>query len=67
MVSRQERVTITRQGQPVAVLISPEYLESLEETLNWTGAGRDADEEGPTASLNEVRDELITRLQRGRQ
>ncbi len=28
-----ERVTITRNGEPVAVLISPDDLESLEETL----------------------------------
>lgn len=29
----QDRVTVTRNGIPVAVLISPEDLESLEETL----------------------------------
>ncbi len=28
-----ERVVITRNGEPVAVLISPEDLESLEETI----------------------------------
>lgn len=28
-----ERVVITRNGEPAAVLISPEDLESLEETL----------------------------------
>lgn len=28
-----ERVTITRNGEPAAVLISPEDLESLEETI----------------------------------
>jgi prevent-host-death family protein len=28
-----DRVLITRNGRPVAVLISPEELESLEETL----------------------------------
>lgn len=28
-----ERVTITRNGEPAAVLISPDDLESLEETL----------------------------------
>ena len=31
--SRPERVVITRNGSPVAVLMSPEDLESLEETL----------------------------------
>ena len=29
----QDRVTVTRNGIPVAVLISPQDLESLEETL----------------------------------
>jgi len=29
-----ERVTITRNGRPVAVLISPEDLEALEETVD---------------------------------
>ena len=28
-----ERVTVTRNGRPVAVIISPEDLEGLEETL----------------------------------
>lgn len=33
-VSReQDRVVVTRNGIPVAVLVSPEDLESLEETL----------------------------------
>jgi antitoxin YefM len=33
-VSRQnDRVTITRNGRPAAVLVSPDDLESLEETL----------------------------------
>jgi len=31
--SHHERVVITRNGSPAAVLISPEDLESLEETL----------------------------------
>jgi len=30
---QQDRVVITRNGQPAAVLISPDDLESLEETL----------------------------------
>ncbi len=29
-----ERVTVTRNGRPAAVLISPEDLEALEETLD---------------------------------
>jgi len=30
---QQDRVTVTRNGQPVAVLVSADDLESLEETL----------------------------------
>ena len=30
---QQDRVVLTRNGKPVAVLVSPEDLESLEETL----------------------------------
>ena len=30
---QQDRVIVTRNGQPAAVLVSPEDLESLEETL----------------------------------
>lgn len=33
VVRQQERVVVTRNGEPVAVLLSPEDLESLEETL----------------------------------
>ena len=37
-VGRQhERVVVTRNGRPAAVLISPEDLESLEETLAVLG------------------------------
>ncbi len=32
-----DRVTITRNGTPVAVLISPEDLDALEETLKILG------------------------------
>ncbi len=32
-----ERVTVTRNGRPVAVLISPEDLAQLEETLDLLG------------------------------
>jgi antitoxin YefM len=31
--SRHERVTLTRNGRPAAVLISPDDLEALEDTL----------------------------------
>lgn len=30
---QQDRVIVTRNGQPAAVLVSPDDLESLEETL----------------------------------
>lgn len=35
--AHHERVTITRNGSPVAVLLSPEDLESMEETLAILG------------------------------
>lgn len=35
--SHHERVVITRNGSPAAVLMSPEDLESLEETLEVLG------------------------------
>lgn len=35
--SHHERVVVTRNGRPAAVLISPEDLESLEETLAVLG------------------------------
>lgn len=31
--SREEQVTITRRGRPAAVLVSPDYLEGLQETI----------------------------------
>jgi prevent-host-death family protein len=33
VASQHDRVTITRNGRPAAVLVSPEDLDSLEETL----------------------------------
>ncbi len=35
--AHHERVVITRNGSPAAVLVSPEDLESLEETLEILG------------------------------
>ncbi len=41
-VARQhDRVTITRNGRPVAVLVSPDDLEALEETLSILGDRRE--------------------------
>jgi prevent-host-death family protein len=34
VATRQERVVVTRHGKPAAVLMSPDDLESLEETLD---------------------------------
>ncbi len=33
IVTTQERVTVTRNGRPVAVVLSPNDLEAIEETL----------------------------------
>ena len=33
VANRHERVTLTRNGRPAAVLISPDDLEALEDTL----------------------------------
>lgn len=48
-----ERVTITKNGRPAAVLISAEDLEALEETLFWAGQDR-ADEAGATVAVETV-------------
>ncbi|MGH7903821.1 MAG: type II toxin-antitoxin system Phd/YefM family antitoxin [Candidatus Dormibacteraceae bacterium] len=39
--SQHDRVTITRNGRPAAVLVSPEDLESLEETLAILGDSKE--------------------------
>ncbi len=44
VATTHERVTVTRNGTPVAVLISVDDLESMEETLYWAAQGRAADE-----------------------
>ncbi len=31
--SRDEQVTITRRGRPAAVLVNPDYLDGLNETI----------------------------------
>jgi prevent-host-death family protein len=33
VLNQQERVVVTRNGRPAAVIVSPDDLESLEETL----------------------------------
>ena len=59
-----ERVTITKNGKPAAVLISTEDLEALEETLFWASQDR-VDEEGPTVGLDVVLSEMRSRQDQG--
>src|SRR5450759_5190960 len=58
-----ERVTITRNGEPAAVLISPDDLESLEETiaiLSDPQAMADIRESDATAVLEFIRGPLAS-------
>ena len=41
VASQHDRVTITRNGRPAAVLVSPDDLESLEETLSVLGDAKE--------------------------
>lgn len=65
-----ERVVVTRNGRPAAVLVSPEDLESLEETLavlsdpglmRQIKEGEAAVEAGDTATLEDLRADLRRR------
>ncbi|HSP08501.1 MAG TPA: type II toxin-antitoxin system Phd/YefM family antitoxin [Candidatus Dormibacteraeota bacterium] len=67
VASQHDRVTITRNGRPAAVLVSPEDLESLEETLAILSDPRElaalkrglADlEAGRTVTLKELQTKL---------
>lgn len=67
---RHDRVVLTRRGRPVAVIISPDELESLEETLEILSdpealqAIRDAETDidgGRGVSADEVRSKYLTR------
>jgi antitoxin YefM len=60
---QQERIVLTRNGRPAAVLISPADLDSLEETLavlsdprllEQTRAGLAAAEEGDVIPLDDL-------------
>lgn len=64
VVSTHERVTITRNGKPAAVLISAEDLEAMQETLYWSSQERVA-EDGETVGLDEVLSDLQAREQQG--
>ncbi len=68
--SQQDRVVVTRNGKPAAVLISPDDLEALEETLAVlsdpdllarVGEGEEAVACGETVSLDELRAKLAAR------
>ncbi len=47
VVRTHERVSITRNGKPAAVLISAEDLEALEETLYWASQDRPSEDGEP--------------------
>jgi len=62
-----ERVTVTRHGRPVAVVLSPDDLESLEETLDILSQPgalaeiRDSADDiaaGRTVSIDDIRAEF---------
>ena len=66
----QDRVTITRNGRPVAVIVSLDDLEGLEETLDILSdkglmrkvrAGVAAVKRGNTISLQELQERLKAR------
>jgi prevent-host-death family protein len=68
-----ERVVVTRKGRPAAVLLSPDDLESLEETLAVLSdpelmaqirAGKAATEAGDTVTLEELQANLKRRAEK---
>jgi antitoxin YefM len=73
---QQDRVVVTRNGRPAAVLVSPDDLESLEETLailsdrSLTAQIRDSEKAArrgdPGVELAELRAGLERRRTRGR-
>jgi prevent-host-death family protein len=69
---QQERVVVTRNGQPAAVLISPDDLESLEETLavmsdrSLTAQVRDSKRAAARGETGTGVDELRADLERRR-
>lgn len=67
-VATHERVTITRHGRPVAVLISVDDLESLEETLFWQaqpGIHEDIETARAEHAAGELYDETAVRRRYG--
>lgn len=60
VVSTHERVTITRNGKPAAVLISAEDLDAMQETLYWSSQPP-VPEDGDPVGLEEVLGDLQAR------
>jgi prevent-host-death family protein len=67
---QHERIVVTRKGRPAAVLVSPDDLESLEETLavlsdpelmRQIREGEAAVEAGDTVTLEELQADLQRR------
>ena len=68
--SRHERIVLTRHGRPAAVLISPDDLEALEETLALLSDGEALREieqgrreiaSGESLTAEELREKYLTR------
>jgi len=62
VVTTHERVTITRNGKPAAVLISAEDLEALQETLYWASQPP-VDDDGQTVGPDVISADLAARQQ----
>ncbi len=58
-----ERVTITKNGRPAAVLISAEDLDAMEETLYWASQQL-ADEGGEPVGVEVIASDLHSRRER---
>ena len=63
VVKTHERVTITKNGKPAAVLISAETSTRSRRRLFWAGQER-VDVEGPTVGLEVVMSDVHTRQDR---
>ncbi len=70
VATTHERVTVTRNGRPIAVLVSIDDLEAIEETIDLLSdpaamddlaAGRAAIASGDVATKSEI-EELLQRL-----
>jgi prevent-host-death family protein len=70
VVGQHDRVTITRNGKPAAVLVSPEDLDELEETLaimsdpelmKRVHEGRKQARAGETVSLQDLKKEIASK------